>query len=125
MNYKIKTLPDFNKELKRLSKKYKSIRKDYAKLLNELHANPNAGVDLGEGMRKVRMAIASKNRGKSHGARVIDYVYKINEVTGKILLLFIYDKAEMESIPPHRIAELLAIARANLGINDDEDFDTL
>ena len=119
MNYKIKTLPDFNKELKRLSKKYKSIRKDYAKLLNELHANPNAGVDLGEGMRKVRMAIASKNRGKSHGARVIDYVYKIDEDTGMILLLFIYDKAEQETISPYRIAELLAMVRESLGITDE------
>ena len=37
MNYKIKALPDFARTLKRLSKKYHSIKQDYAKLLEELH----------------------------------------------------------------------------------------
>ena len=68
MNYSIDTLPEFEKELKRLSKKYKSMKQDYARLLEELRANPFTGSDLGEGKFKVRMAIASKNRGKSHGA---------------------------------------------------------
>ena len=71
MNYKIKALPDFVRTLKRLGKKYHSIKQDYAKLLEELYANPQAGIDLGGGLRKVRMAIGSKGRGKSHGARVI------------------------------------------------------
>lgn len=119
MNYRIDTIPYFEKELKQLSKKYKSLKQDYANLLNELHANPVAGTDLGRGIHKVRMAIASKNRGKSHGARVIDFVYEINEANGVILLLDIYDKAEQESIPPHRIAELLAIAREFLNITDE------
>ena len=46
MNYKIKVLPDFVRALKRLGKKYHSIKQDYAKLLEELYANPKAGVDL-------------------------------------------------------------------------------
>ncbi len=119
MNYRIDTIPYFEKELKQLGKKYKSLKQDYANLLNELHANPVAGTDLGRGIHKVRMAIASKKRGKSHGARVIDFVYEINEASGVILLLDIYDKAEQESIPPHRIAELLAIAREFLNITDE------
>ena len=36
-------------------------------------SNPQSGVDLGGGLRKVRMAIGSKGRGKSHGARVITF----------------------------------------------------
>lgn len=121
MNYRIDTIPDFEKELKRLCKKYKSLKQDYAKLLDELHVNPVAGIDLGRGIHKVRMAIASKNRGKSHGARVIDYVCQVDEAKGVILLLDIYDKAEQESLPPHRIAELLAMAKENLGINDEKE----
>lgn len=118
MNCNIDVLPEFARDLKRLGKKYKSIPQDYARLLEELHANPTAGVDLGNGVHKVRMGIASKNRGKSHGARVITYVYSLNEKQGNITLLAIYDKAELESISAGRIAELLALAKdraASLG----------
>ncbi len=119
MSYRIDTLPCFDKELKRLGKKYKSLKQDYIKFVAELHSRPTLGVDLGKGMRKVRMAISDKNRGKSHGARIIDYVYRIDETTGIILLVYIYDKAEQESLTPHRIAELLAMARESLGITDE------
>ena len=74
MNYRIKVLPNFVKDIKRLSKKYPSIKQDYADLLDELQQNPYSGIDLGNGLRKVRMAIKSKGRGKSHGARVITYL---------------------------------------------------
>lgn len=121
MSYNINYLPDFAKEVKRLAKKYKSLKQDLDRLESELLANPMSGVDLGNGMHKVRMAIASKNRGKSHGARVIDYVYEVDEKSGEILMLDIYDKAEQESLPPHRIAELLAMAKENLGINDEKE----
>ena len=53
MNYKIKALPDFVRTLKRLGKKYHSIKQDYSKLLEELYANPQTGIDLGGGLRKV------------------------------------------------------------------------
>lgn len=107
MNYSIKTIPPFLKELKRLGKKYHSIKQDYAKLLDELEANPSAGADLGGGVRKVRMAIGSKNRGKSHGARVITFTYAVDEAEGIITLLFIYDKEERESISKAEIEQLL------------------
>ena len=74
MNFRIETTLRFDKELKQLGKKYQSIKQDYACLLEELHTKPACGIDLGEGFRKVRMAIASKNRGKSHGARVITLI---------------------------------------------------
>lgn len=59
------------KEIKRLSKKYPSLKGYLQILQEELLNNPNAGVNLGSGIRKVRMAIGSKGRGKSHGAKVI------------------------------------------------------
>ncbi len=74
MNYSIHPEPAFLREVKRLSKKYKSFKQDLERLQDELLANPTAGADLGDGVHKVRMAIASKNRGKSHGARVITYI---------------------------------------------------
>ena len=62
------------------------MSQDYARLLAELHVNPEAGVSLGGGVRKVRMAIDSKNKGKSHGARVITFTYSVDEETGTLVL---------------------------------------
>lgn len=107
MNYKIKALPNFVRDLKRLGKKYHSIKQDYADLLERLKLNPYSGVDLGNGLRKVRMAIKSKGRGKSHGARVISYILLVSEDESEINLLTIYDKAERESISREEIEEII------------------
>lgn len=98
----------FNKELKKLMKKYKTITADIRKLGDELETNPYLGIDLGNGVRKVRMAITAKGKGKSHGARVItftDAVFSIDN--GKLYLLYIYDKADRGSISDKEIEELL------------------
>jgi mRNA-degrading endonuclease RelE of RelBE toxin-antitoxin system len=55
MSYKINVLYPFERELKRLGRKYHSIKKDYMGLLDELYLNPDTGVNLGNGIRKVRM----------------------------------------------------------------------
>ena len=96
--------------MKQLSKKYHSIKQDYAQLLEELYDNPNAGVDLGNGLRKVRMAITSKGRGKSHGARVITFTVLVSVEETEINLLTIYDKAERDSISKHEMDALLSKA---------------
>ena len=49
----------FDKEAKRLGKKYPSLKKDLIALGNGLLENPLLGVDLGNGFRKIRLAIAS------------------------------------------------------------------
>lgn len=116
MNYNINYLPDFARTLKRLGKKYKSLKQDYIRLLDELRANPHAGTDLGNGVRKVRLAIASKNRGKSHGARVITYTYQIDKENSTITLLCLYDKEECDTISKAEIEQLVAEAKAAAGI---------
>ena len=40
-------------------------------MIDDLEQNPLLGTDLGDGLRKVRMKITSKGKGKSGGARVI------------------------------------------------------
>lgn len=62
---------------------------------------------MGGGVRKIRMAIASKNKGKSHGARVISYTYTVDEDKGVINLIFLYDKEERENITDAEIRELI------------------
>lgn len=109
MQVSISLHEQFKRDLKQLRKKYKSVTKDYAQLLADLQENPLLGTDLGGGVRKVRMAIAAKGKGKSGGARVI--TYKWNQVAPdvyKISLLTIYDKSEMSNVSDSYIKHLLA-----------------
>ena len=98
MNYAIVTTKDFESNFKRLSKKYHSLDTDYEILINNLLENPEMGKKLGGNARKVRMAIASKNKGKRGGARVITCNVLINIKNTDIYLLAIYDKGEQKNI---------------------------
>ena len=60
MNYNVKPTPYFLKELKRLSKRYRSLKEDVNLLVASLHENPFQGTDLGKGLHKIRMSITSK-----------------------------------------------------------------
>lgn len=62
------------------------------------------GTPLGKNVFKIRLATASKNKGKPGGARVITFIKTINET---IYLLTIYNKGEKESISTKGIEELL------------------
>jgi len=104
MSYKVKTTPKFEKELKRLAKKYPSLKSEYPELVKSLKENPEQGTALGNSCYKIRLAIASKGKGKSGGARVITYL-QISETT--IYLLTIFDKADRENIPEKELEELL------------------
>ena len=104
MSYKVLVTSKFEKEAKKLSKKYKSFKTDYSKLISELEKNPLQGSGLGQSCYKVRMSIESKGKGKSGGARVISLVRIINE---ELHLLTIYDKSEKETISDKEIKKLL------------------
>ncbi len=104
MSYNILPTHKFIKEIKRLIKKYPSIKNEYAALIAELKANPNAGTPLGDDCYKIRLAIASKNKGKSGGARVITYVV-VDDST--IFLLTIYDKAEQENVTDKELKAMI------------------
>ena len=106
MNYQIITTKDFENNFKRLSKKYHSLVNDYEVLIEELLANPEIGDDLGNNTRKVRMAITSKNRGQSGGARIITCTVLLNMDNTDIYLLTIYDKGEKQSISQKEIKYL-------------------
>ncbi|MBX2966446.1 MAG: type II toxin-antitoxin system RelE/ParE family toxin [Cyclobacteriaceae bacterium] len=104
MSFKVKTSDQFEKELKKLAKKYPSLKNEYADLVAQLEENPTLGTPLGNGIFKIRLAIASKGKGKSGGARVITYV-QIDDET--VLLLSIYNKGSKDSISDKEILELL------------------
>lgn len=110
MSYRVEIQHEtFDKESKRLAKKFPSLKKDLTRLIDELESNPFIGADLGGGLRKVRMAITSKGKGKSHGARVITYTTAVVNVDeeGLVTLVYLYDKGERDSISAEEIASLL------------------
>ncbi len=97
-------LPIFVKKLKELSRKYPSIKNDFANLLELLRRYPHTGTSLGKDCYKIRLAIKSKNMGKSGGARVITCV-KIQQ--DKIYFLTIYDKADQQTVSDKDLKILL------------------
>lgn len=90
-----------------MAKRYHSIKKDYQKLLDELAKNPYQGADLGHGLRKVRMAISAKGKGKSGGARVITLILAYSEEESEMGLLYIYDKSEQENLTDKELSDIL------------------
>ena len=112
MSFEIRTIENFDRQAKRLAKHYASFRDDFKTLLEELQMNPMVGTDLGGGIKKVRMAIASKGKGKSGGARVITYTAEVivHRCEGELLLLSIYDKSEQSTISDKEIKRLKKLA---------------
>ena len=53
MSFKIKTSDPFDAEVKRLSKKYRSLKLDLHELGKELMENPFQGVEIAPNIRKV------------------------------------------------------------------------
>lgn len=100
----IVTLHKFDKDLKRLAKKYPSLVQELRELAESLVENPTQGVYLGLDCYKIRLSIASKGKGKSGGARVITCV-KVEHDT--ITLLTIYDKSEQEDVSENFLMEIL------------------
>jgi hypothetical protein len=74
MAYEIYTIDYFDKQFKRLLKKYPSLKSEITELINSLKNNPSLGTSLGNNCYKIRLAISSKGKGKSGGARVITFV---------------------------------------------------
>ena len=108
MKVKIDFLPEFMRLAKPLWKKYASFEQDYMSLLDELRSNPFVGTPLGEGVRKVRMTISSKGKGKSGGARVLTYsVNKESDDEIKVTLMSIYDKSKISNVSDEYIAFLV------------------
>ena len=101
---------EFIRQFKRLAKKYSSLLNDYDIFKEELRKNPFQGNDMGNGVRKVRMSITSKGKGKSGGARVITLnVTQLEDDTIEITLLTIYDKSEISNVTDKYIKWLISL----------------
>lgn len=101
---KIRISEEFKTAYKRLKKKHKSLEADFEALLMSLQENPYQGVEIHEEVRKIRMNITSKGRGKSGGARVI---VRVRIVMDELQLLYIYDKADFENVSDAYLRDIL------------------
>lgn len=95
MSFEVIVTPTFEKHLKPLAKKYKSLRADLMQFVDSLEINPFQGVLITRNCYKIRIAIESKCKGKSSGARIITCV---KEDIKKVYLVAIYDKSDKKNL---------------------------
>ncbi len=104
MSFDIKLSSNFEKEAKRLMKKYASLREEIEQLISSLSVNPIQGDSIGKNCYKIRVPISSKGKGKSGGARVITNIVVLKNV---VYLLTIYDKSDMDNISANDLKQML------------------
>ena len=82
------------------------------------------GTEIAPNIRKIRMPITAKGRGKSGGARVITYNAIVAEQEGKIYLLLIYDKADASNIKMNVVKEIIKAHGENINVISTEGIGT-
>lgn len=87
-----------------MAKKYHSLKSELEIIFASLEINPLQGTSIGNNCYKIRIAISSKGKGKSGGARLITNIIINNET---VYLLSIYDKSEKDSLSNSELNELL------------------
>ena len=106
MSFNVISTEPFERKLKKLAKKYRSIKDDLLVIINELEENPTLGTSIGKECYKIRVAITSKAKGKSGGARLITYVRVVNN---SVFLMDIYDKSQQANISNKELEMLIDI----------------
>ncbi len=106
MSFRIKTISVFERQAKRLIKKFPSLKKEIQGLINDLKEEPQNGTSIGHNCFKIRLAIASKGKGKSGGARIITHVVFKDDT---VYLLSIYDKSDIENLTDKEVMELIKL----------------
>lgn len=131
MSVEIIITPYFERDAKKLIKKYRSLKGELLQLIDDLEADPHTGTQIRESVYKIRLAVKSKGKGKSGGMRVITYVditFVEIEGTTDVHLLSIYDKSDRDNISNAYLSDLLGEIQIEtekmkwaLGISDEEE----
>ena len=106
---KIDLTPEYKRNLRKLSKKYRQIRSDVQPIIEQLQGGNFVGdriPKIGEEyvILKLRIKNSDIQKGKSAGYRLI---YQVESPTS-VLLLTIYSKSDREDISPNEIRSILA-----------------
>jgi mRNA-degrading endonuclease RelE of RelBE toxin-antitoxin system len=110
MNVDVILTPNFEREAKKLIKKYRSLKQELLEFSEELKTQPRLGTQIKENVYKIRLAVRSKGKGKSGGMRIVTYVEA--ELVQKaeqtdVYLLSIYDKSSRENISDQIIEQII------------------
>ena len=106
-NITVSVSDDFAKEAKRLAKKYPSFKQDYKDFLESIKNNPLQGDEITKNIRKIRMAIKAKGKGKSGGARVITFNVLTDMENGQVVFLLLYDKEDASTVKVNVVKQLV------------------
>ena len=104
MSFRVEVSSRFAKQIKSLIKKFPSLKSEFKTLIFLLEEDPKQGSPLGNDCYKIRLAIKSKGKGKSGGARVITHLQIVNKT---VYLLSIYNKSDKSSISDSELKELI------------------
>jgi len=99
----IKTIPRFEKDVKKLKKKFPKIKKDLTDFIKLLHKNPETGTHLGKNIFKSRIPNSSIPTGKSGGFRVITY----HKREDTLYLVTMYSKTEQDAILTEKLIQIV------------------
>lgn len=94
MSFNIETTPRFDKDVKKLRKRFPKVKEDLKQLIAELKDNPTKGTHLGENIYKIRLQNSSISAGKSGGFRVISYYF----LADTLYLVTMYSKNDQDTI---------------------------
>ncbi len=108
MSFNVITTPHFEREAKALKKRYRFFKDDLESFIDSLSENPFQGTELSPGIRKIRLVITSKGRGKSGGARVITYTICTSDIDGHVFLVDVYDKADYSTVDVSVVRRMIA-----------------
>lgn len=104
MNYSIETIPRFDKDVKKLKKRFPKIKEDLTLLIEELSKNPKLGIDLKSGLYKIRLQNSSIPTGKRAGFRVVTYYIDKD----KLYLVTMYAKSDEDTILTHKLKDIIS-----------------
>ena len=122
MSSKVVVTPNFQREAKKLNKKYHSLKKELNELVESLEKDPLQGTLISENVYKIRLSIKSKVKGKSAGARIITYLH-IEETEDNeqvVYLVSIYDKSNYENISDNFIRQMINEIETEIESSNDD-----
>ena len=103
----VEVTPRFQRNLRKLAKKYLNIRNDIQPIIEQLQQGEILGdciPKIGYEVFKLRVKNSDIEKGKSGGYRLIYYV----KTTTAIILLTIYAKSEQVDIAPDDIQSIIS-----------------
>ena len=122
MSSKVVVTANFQREAKKLKKKYHSLKKELKELVDSLEKDPEQGTLIRQNVYKIRLSIESKGKGKSGGARIITYLHieETEDDEQAVYLISIYDKSDYENISDNFIQQMIDEIETEIESSEDD-----